>query len=82
VKKLPLSPTNTLKNVCTKDLFFAVLTMQHITGISRQELQMSKLEDKIGTENTIQFGGFFNKYPKKLRMRLLTNNCLLSASTY
>jgi hypothetical protein len=55
VKKLPLSPTNILKNVCTKDLIFAVLTMQHITGISRQELQMSSLDDKIGTENAVRF---------------------------
>ena len=29
--------------------------MQHITGISRQELQMSSLEDKIGTENPVRF---------------------------
>jgi hypothetical protein len=49
VKKLPLSLTNIIKNVFTKDLIFVVLTMQHITGISRQELQMSSLEDKIGT---------------------------------
>jgi hypothetical protein len=55
VKKLPLSPTNVLKNVCTKDLFFVVLNRQHITGICRQELQMSSLEDKIGTENSVRF---------------------------
>jgi hypothetical protein len=55
VKKLPLPPINILKNVITKDLFFVILTMQHITGISRQELQMSRLEDKIGTENPVRF---------------------------
>jgi HJR/Mrr/RecB family endonuclease len=58
VKKLPLSPTNILKNVCAKDLIFIVLIMQHITGISRQKLQMSSLEDKIGTENPVRFVGF------------------------
>ena len=36
--------------------------MQHITGISRQELQMNNLEDKIGTENPIRFIGAFNEH--------------------
>jgi len=59
VKKLPLSPTNILKNVCTKDLIFVVLTMQHITGISHKNLKMSSLEDKIGRENSVRFVAFF-----------------------
>jgi hypothetical protein len=33
--------------------------MQHITGISLQELQMSSLEDKIGTENLVRFVNAF-----------------------
>jgi hypothetical protein len=53
VKKLPLSPINILKNICTKDLFFVVLTMQHITRISHQALQMRSLEEKM--EQKIQF---------------------------
>jgi len=31
------------------------LKMQHITGISRQQLQISSLEDKITTDNPIRF---------------------------
>ena len=31
------------------------LTMQHISGISRQQIQISSLEDKITTENPIRF---------------------------
>ena len=29
--------------------------MQHISGISRQQLQISSLEDKITTENPVRF---------------------------
>ena len=29
--------------------------MQHITGISRNQLQLVSLEDKIGTENPVRF---------------------------
>ena len=29
--------------------------MQHISGISRQQLQMSSLEEKITTENSVRF---------------------------
>jgi hypothetical protein len=29
--------------------------MQHITGISRQQLQISSLEDKIASDNPIRF---------------------------
>jgi transposase len=36
--------------------------MQHITGISRHELQMSSLEDKIGTENPIRFIDAFTEH--------------------
>jgi HJR/Mrr/RecB family endonuclease len=38
-----------------KIYFSLFLTMQHITGISRQELQISSLEDKIGAENPVRF---------------------------
>ena len=31
------------------------LKMQHITGISRQQLQISSLEDKIALENPVRF---------------------------
>jgi len=31
------------------------LKMQHITGISRQQLQISSLEDKITTDNPVRF---------------------------
>jgi hypothetical protein len=29
--------------------------MQHIQGTQRHQLQMSSLDDKIGTENPVQF---------------------------
>jgi len=29
--------------------------MQHITGISRQQLQINSLEDKIALENPVRF---------------------------
>ncbi len=32
---------------CLKMLFFVYFTMQHIQGISRNQLQMGSLEDKI-----------------------------------
>ena len=41
------------KNSCIKDLIFVNLNMQHITTISRRELNMSSLEDKIGTLNPL-----------------------------
>ncbi len=31
------------------------LYMQHIQGISRHQLQMSSLEDKISTDNPVRF---------------------------
>jgi hypothetical protein len=43
------------KKCLHKRFIFVVLDMQHTTGIPRQDLQMSSLEDKIGTENPIRF---------------------------
>jgi hypothetical protein len=37
------------------DGYFVVLNMQHIQGISRQQLQISSLEDKITQDNLVRF---------------------------
>ena len=42
-------------NISTKERKVVSLNMQHITGISRQQLQLSSLEDKIASDNPIRF---------------------------
>jgi hypothetical protein len=36
--------------------------MQHISGISRQQLQIRSLEDKIALDNSVRFIEAFVKY--------------------
>ena len=36
--------------------------MQHIAGLSRQQLQISSLEDKIALDNSVRFIEAFVKY--------------------
>ena len=49
------------KNSCLKDLIFVNLNMQHITGISSNQLQLVSLEHKIGVENPVRFIDAFTK---------------------
>lgn len=42
--------------------FFVFLKMQHITGISRHQLQISSLEDKIALDNPVRFIEAFVEY--------------------
>ena len=46
------------------------LYMQHIQGISRHQLQMSSLEDKITTDNPVRFFEAWNP-PYKRKAWLL-----------
>jgi transposase len=55
VKKLPFISSKIVKKTVIKHRKVVYLMMQHITGISRQELQMSSLEDKISSDNPVRF---------------------------
>ena len=55
VKKPSQSFHQIYKNTCKKNIVFLSLTMQHITGISRHQLQVSSLEDTISQDNSIRF---------------------------
>ena len=43
--------------------------MQHISGISRQQIQISSLEDKITSENPVRFTEAFVKPAKESKIR-------------
>ncbi|RBN49374.1 hypothetical protein [Flavobacterium psychrolimnae] len=43
------------KNTCVKRRFFVFLKIQHFTGISRQQMRFSSLEDTISPDNQVRF---------------------------
>jgi hypothetical protein len=43
-------------------MFFVFLIMQHIQEISRNQLQMVNLEDKISTDNLVRFIDAFEDF--------------------
>ena len=54
-EKTSLIHTNITKNSCYIHYDFLYLAMQHIQGISRQQLQLESLEDKISVDNSVRF---------------------------
>jgi hypothetical protein len=54
-KNLRFHLPKVVKNIWILDTYFVVLSKQHITGISRQQLQISSLEDKITQDNPARF---------------------------
>ena len=54
-EKTSLTLTNITKNSCYIHYDFLYLAMQHIQGISRQQLQLESLEDKISVDNSVRF---------------------------
>jgi transposase len=55
VKKPRQSHKQIYQNICRKKIIFLFLSMKHIEGISRYQLQFSSLEDTIGQENPVRF---------------------------
>jgi hypothetical protein len=55
VKKHSQSFDQIYKNTCKKNIDFVNLVMQHIQGISRQQLQGVPLEDSISQDNPVRF---------------------------
>jgi len=53
VKKLPFISSKIVKKNLIKHKKVVYLKMQHIQGNQRHQLQMSSLDDKIGTENQL-----------------------------
>jgi hypothetical protein len=54
-EKTSQSSQQIYQKVCSKTLFFVLLYMQHIQGISRNQLQIVSLEDKIIPDNLFRF---------------------------
>ncbi len=50
--------------------------MQHIQGISRHQLQMSSLEDKISTDNPVRFIEAWNPPYKRKAWLFTKTTCL------
>lgn len=55
MKKLPFHYQQIYQNIGIKTGFFVFLRMQHITGISRQQMRVSSLEDAIRPDNQVLF---------------------------
>jgi recombinational DNA repair protein RecR len=82
VKKPHNLPTNISKSLFKND-FFVLLTMQHIQGISPNQLQMSSLENKISNDNLVRFIDAFVSFIdlKKVgfELKILNHNTLAVA---
>jgi hypothetical protein len=55
VKKLRFLFSTNIEKYCLKTGIFVFLEMQHILGISRQQMRISSLEDAIATDNQVRF---------------------------
>ncbi|MFV8331762.1 hypothetical protein ACNQGB_14960 [Flavobacterium sp. XS1P32] len=55
VQKLPFYYAQIYQNVDIKRRFFIFLSMQHIIGISHQQLRFTSLEDTISPDNQVRF---------------------------
>jgi ribonucleotide reductase beta subunit family protein with ferritin-like domain len=55
VKKQSQSYQQIYKNICKKNKVFVNLVMQHIQGISRNQLQVVSLEETISQDNPVRF---------------------------
>jgi hypothetical protein len=62
-KKTTILTTNISKS-WFKNYFFVFLILQHIQGISRNQVQMYSLEDKITTDLSVSFINTFLKFIK------------------
>ena len=93
-EKTSLTLTNITKNSCHIHYDFLYLVMQHIQGISRQQVQLESLEDKISVDNSVQFIvafvgvldmeklGFTVQTIKKRRFARVTTHKYFLKSTY
>jgi hypothetical protein len=55
VKKLHIFITNIHKNSCAKNIKIVQLTIQHITGIPRNQLPFTSLVATIAQDNLVRF---------------------------
>jgi hypothetical protein len=55
VKKHPQSSEQIYYKTCKKNKDIVCLLMQHIEGISRQQLQVVRLEDPISQDHPVRF---------------------------
>ncbi|WP_417940351.1 transposase [Flavobacterium sp. RS13.1] len=55
MKKLRFLFSTNIEKYCLKTGFFVFLRMQHILGISRQQMRFSSLKEAISADNQVRF---------------------------